>query len=466
MSVRTVVVAHRETLAAEGIAAALARYPALAPIGVATSAAETERCAEQAEAVAIDARIPGAQGAVGRMRKRGLRVVVIGDRVLGEDDEGSVVVAAVDAPVAHLASALAPGARPRTSRGADLSPGRAGHPPRCERDGLQADRSRPRDQPEDRGATQDASVQAPRRAEPGGRGGDVRPRRGPGVEPIHYLRALRRRWWVIAAVGARRERGRVVHDRVGYPRPAAAASSEPTAYTATTVLWNPGAPTIGVGSPITSMDALAQVVRLPGRRRHRREEDGFQGTARAQLTGAGVGGSGERFPEHHGDGAEAADGRGRFGRLSPRRCSTYLEQLNDHADRPAAEAGPGADQRPSRRRASDPSVIASLRAGLSQLGSNRTAPVALTTFQHATRRSGRARRLPRRQQRGFHGAEEPRRRGCCSARCSGSWRGSSSRWSWNDSTPGSVPAGPRRRRSGSRCLRRYRRSSADAGRRS
>ncbi len=121
MSVRAVVVAHRETLAAEGIAAALARYPALALVGVATSAPETERWAAQADAVAIDARIPGAQGAVGRMRKRGLRVVVIGGSAPGDDGEGGVVVA-VNAPMAHLASALAPGARPRASWGAVLSP--------------------------------------------------------------------------------------------------------------------------------------------------------------------------------------------------------------------------------------------------------------------------------------------------------------------------------------------------------
>ncbi len=63
MSVRAVVVAHRETLAAEGIAAALARYPGLALIGVATTADEVERCAQRADAVAIDARIPGALGA-------------------------------------------------------------------------------------------------------------------------------------------------------------------------------------------------------------------------------------------------------------------------------------------------------------------------------------------------------------------------------------------------------------------
>lgn len=120
MSVRAVVVAHRETLAAEGIAAALARYPALAPVGFATSAVEAERRAQRADAVAIDARIPGAQGAVGRLRKRGLRVVVIGGAPTGDDGEGGVVVA-VDAPVEHLASALAPGARPSASRAQPLS---------------------------------------------------------------------------------------------------------------------------------------------------------------------------------------------------------------------------------------------------------------------------------------------------------------------------------------------------------
>lgn len=122
MSVRAVVVAHRETLAAEGIAAALARYPGLAPVGVATSAEEAERCALRADAVAIDARIPGAQGAVARLRKRGLRVVVIGGACSGDDDEeeGGVVVA-VDAPVDHLASALAPGVRSGRAGGAPLS---------------------------------------------------------------------------------------------------------------------------------------------------------------------------------------------------------------------------------------------------------------------------------------------------------------------------------------------------------
>ena len=121
MSVRAVVIARRESLAAEGIGAALARYPALALIGVASSAFEAERRAQRADAVAIDARIPGAQGAIGRMRKRGVRVVMIGGAPPGDDGEGGVVVP-VDARVEHLASALAPGALPRPSRDEALSP--------------------------------------------------------------------------------------------------------------------------------------------------------------------------------------------------------------------------------------------------------------------------------------------------------------------------------------------------------
>jgi DNA-binding NarL/FixJ family response regulator len=117
MSVRAVVVAHRESLAAEGIAIALARDPALALVGVANSAAETERCAGRADAVAIDARIPGADEAVERLVRRGLRVVVIGGSRAADPDDGGIVVD-LDAPVAQLARALAPGA---PGRGAPVS---------------------------------------------------------------------------------------------------------------------------------------------------------------------------------------------------------------------------------------------------------------------------------------------------------------------------------------------------------
>src|SRR5207244_2710987 len=88
----------------------LAHYPWLVPVGVATSAAGAERCARQADAVAIDARIPGALAAVARMLKRGLRVVVIGGAPPASDEAEGGITVPVDAPVAHLASALAPGA--------------------------------------------------------------------------------------------------------------------------------------------------------------------------------------------------------------------------------------------------------------------------------------------------------------------------------------------------------------------
>jgi DNA-binding CsgD family transcriptional regulator len=114
VSVRTVVVAHRETLAAEGIAAALARYPGLVPVGVTTRAADVEDWARQADTVAIDARISGSRGVIGRLRKRGLRVVVIGG-VPADGDEQDGITVAVDEEVSHLASALAPGGAPPPS---------------------------------------------------------------------------------------------------------------------------------------------------------------------------------------------------------------------------------------------------------------------------------------------------------------------------------------------------------------
>ena len=82
------------------------------------------------------------------------------------------------------------------------------------------------------------------------------------MEPVHYVRALRRRWWVIAA-------SVLVASAAAWLTTTAVPSAQataapPTAYTATTVLWNTGAPTMGQGSPITSMEALAQVVTLPG----------------------------------------------------------------------------------------------------------------------------------------------------------------------------------------------------------
>jgi DNA-binding NarL/FixJ family response regulator len=100
----TVVVAHREGLVAEGIAAALARYPGIAPVGSATSPDEVIRLGERVDAAAIDAGLPGADRAAGVLRRQGVRVIFMG---AGAPEDGSVWVS-TDARISSLAAALNP----------------------------------------------------------------------------------------------------------------------------------------------------------------------------------------------------------------------------------------------------------------------------------------------------------------------------------------------------------------------
>lgn len=104
MMVRIVAVAHRDTMVAEGISAALARYPWIVSAGATTAASEVERLGAQAHAVAIDAELPGAVVAADRLRRGGVRVVFLGE-ANGDED----VRVPTTAPVRALAAALAPG---------------------------------------------------------------------------------------------------------------------------------------------------------------------------------------------------------------------------------------------------------------------------------------------------------------------------------------------------------------------
>jgi DNA-binding CsgD family transcriptional regulator len=99
-------VAHRAGMVAEGIAAALAAYPGLAPIAVATTSWELEQRIKGADAVALDRHLPGAKSLGGRLRRKGIRVVFLGES--GGDDEG--VSIPMGASIAALAAALAPNA--------------------------------------------------------------------------------------------------------------------------------------------------------------------------------------------------------------------------------------------------------------------------------------------------------------------------------------------------------------------
>jgi DNA-binding NarL/FixJ family response regulator len=112
---QTVAVAHRAGMVAEGIAAALSAYPGLAPIAVATTSRELEQRAERADAVALDRHLPGAKTIAGRLHRKGVRVVFLGESE-GEDDGVSIPMGA---SIASLAAALAP-------NGGRVWPGSAG----------------------------------------------------------------------------------------------------------------------------------------------------------------------------------------------------------------------------------------------------------------------------------------------------------------------------------------------------
>ena len=97
------VVAHRETMVAEGVAAALSRYPNVAPVAATTSVEKLIRWADRIQAVALDPYLPGAEAVAAQLRRKGVRVVFLGGS--GEDDGLRV---STGMPVASLASALSP----------------------------------------------------------------------------------------------------------------------------------------------------------------------------------------------------------------------------------------------------------------------------------------------------------------------------------------------------------------------
>lgn len=104
MSPRAVAVVHTEAMAAEGIASALAKHPAMLSIGFGTTAQEAERLGERADAMAIDVRLPDAGRVASKLRARGVRVVFLGE----PDIEEEGVRVPVAGSVSVLAQALVP----------------------------------------------------------------------------------------------------------------------------------------------------------------------------------------------------------------------------------------------------------------------------------------------------------------------------------------------------------------------
>ncbi len=98
------VVAHRKAMVAEGIAAALDGFPGMVAMGAVTSAVEAEGRGARADAVALDEALPGAEGAAARLRREGIRVVLLGEPSDGDDG----IKVPTRASVSVLAKALAP----------------------------------------------------------------------------------------------------------------------------------------------------------------------------------------------------------------------------------------------------------------------------------------------------------------------------------------------------------------------
>jgi DNA-binding CsgD family transcriptional regulator len=116
---------HPEKLVAESITSALGAFPSIIPVRPATSAAEAEARADQTaaglDAAAVEERLATETDLAARLRRRGARVVVIGEpsAAEGEDDGDDGVRVPTAASVATLAAALVPALQP--SRPAPLS---------------------------------------------------------------------------------------------------------------------------------------------------------------------------------------------------------------------------------------------------------------------------------------------------------------------------------------------------------
>lgn len=103
MKAQTVLVVHSERMLGEALATALAGFPQLVPLAVATTLRDVRSLCERANVAVVDARFPEASLVASELRQRGLRVVVV-----GRPDDDATSWVPTDAPVSRLAWSLAP----------------------------------------------------------------------------------------------------------------------------------------------------------------------------------------------------------------------------------------------------------------------------------------------------------------------------------------------------------------------
>ena len=205
------------------------------------------------------------------------------------------------------------------------------------------------------------------------------------MEPIHYLRTLRRRWWVIAvsvlvAVGAALVASAVV------PAPKAQAQPAPSGFTASKTLWDPGAPIVGVGSPISNPTSLAGLVTSPNVALIAAKKMHYQGNPfdlSEQVRASGNLGNG--FVTITATGKDLQTAQAVADAFSQALIS-YLGKLKN-AQIDQQEAMVREQIALVLRRGVDPSLISTLQGGLVQLEIDRTAPITLTEIPEIQRRT-------------------------------------------------------------------------------
>jgi capsular exopolysaccharide synthesis family protein len=199
------------------------------------------------------------------------------------------------------------------------------------------------------------------------------------VEPIHYLRAFRRRWWVIAL-------SVLVAGAAAWFTTEATSSTTKTKksdvdYGATIVLWNPGAPVVGTGNQISDPSALGQLVIGPEVATIAAESMDFHGdplelTSRVSIaldpstgflaiTGTGKGPeSAEMVANAFSEGLITY-----LGRLKTTRINQVQHLLQEQLRALIQQGAPS-------------TVITSVRNRIAQLPIDRTTPISLTVFRH------------------------------------------------------------------------------------
>ncbi len=203
-------------------------------------------------------------------------------------------------------------------------------------------------------------------------------------QPVQYLTILRRRWWVIVAAVVVAVATASFTTPTSHDAPVTSSTAE---YSATTVLWDPGSPGRGVqttdtAGSITGMEALAQVVTLPDVVALASQLMDYQGSSlalRNQVQAAADETSGFLDITGYGTMPSRAEEvstafshalRQYLEQIKARRADQQLAQLQAQLEALQA-AGAGRAE------------LAPLRAGLSQLALERTAPISLTIIQQA-----------------------------------------------------------------------------------